>query len=895
MTPPRRRLFLALGFSFVVIGLASLTAQERGGRGGFGGPRGPRGGPRRVDQVVLLGVEKVRKELALTEEQRGRIDQIIAAQRERPPERNAGRARASEKETERQLATVLDPPQHHRLREILLQQRGPEALEDARVLVALGLEDEQREKIQAALQWEREQQGQLFGGRGRGPGGPGGGRRGDSRGRPKGEALEELPEGSPNRDRRGGMPNFAGMRARRDQLRKDVQAKVVAILTTDQQKEFEMLKGEAFELDRRSLFGRRGRRRGGRRGPGGRFRPGEDGPVRRQEPEEVTFEDGTGTVPDRATFDKLSYQGAEVLIDTHLDGLQFVKFQIDRTDAETTRFYFINTKTHRAHMMFMSAVGLPRDRETQMRGVLVYRPLLRAPSGQPGMYTYEFEPNDSYSFEDVDLAYGQLVAHMPLLGDRLGYYPMPGAMARYEREKPKYDGSRIRVVLEDELYADIAYLPLNPASSFGRLRLMEPGERPTSRDIVLYKTLPSELPRVAGVITGVRQTPLSHVNLRAIQDKVPNAYIEAAWENAAIAPLIGKSVYYRVSPDVFELREASREEIEEHFDALPPNAPQVPERDLSVAAIRPLGELSFKDSRSVGVKAANVATLRTFGLGDDAVPDGFAVSFYFYDEFMKHNGFYKVVAKLLEEPAFRAEREYQELALKRLRGSIRGGDMPDWMMDRFSELQKSFPAGISIRCRSSTNNEDLPGFSGAGLYDSFTHHPSEGHLSKSIKQVFASLWNFRSFEEREFYRIDHLATAMGVLVHPAFQHERANGVAVSSDVLYQTAGHHYINVQVGEDLVTNPEAESVPEEVLVDWWDGRKHRVMRRSNRKADAERILTDVQLEKLRSYLGKIHGKFSKFYGHSPDDEDFAIEVEFKVTSDGTLLVKQARPWVF
>ena len=46
-----------------------------------------------------------------------------------------------------------------------------------------------------------------------------------------------------------------------------------------------------------------------------------------------------------------------------------------------------------------------------------------------------------------------------------------------------------------------------------------------SRDIVLYDQLPNSLPRVGGIMTSVVQTPLSHVNLRAIQDNVPNAYI----------------------------------------------------------------------------------------------------------------------------------------------------------------------------------------------------------------------------------------------------------------------------------------------------------------------------------------------------------------------------------
>ena len=79
---------------------------------------------------------------------------------------------------------------------------------------------------------------------------------------------------------------------------------------------------------------------------------------------------------------------------------------------------------------------------------------------------------------------------------------------------------------------------------------------PHPRDIVLYKTLPNEMPRVAGIITGVRQTPLSHVNLRAIQDQVPNAFISEAWKNRKIAPLIGKYVYYRVDADGFDIREA---------------------------------------------------------------------------------------------------------------------------------------------------------------------------------------------------------------------------------------------------------------------------------------------------------------------------------------------------
>ena len=130
-------------------------------------------------------------------------------------------------------------------------------------------------------------------------------------------------------------------------------------------------------------------------------------------------------------------------------------------------------------------------------------------------------------------------------------------------------------------------------------------------------------------------------------------------------------------------------------------------------------------------------------------------------------------------------------------------------------MNEGFSEGTNRRYRSSTNNEDLPGFSGAGLYDSKSQKPSEDEddLAKSLKEVYASLWNFRAFIEREFHRIDHLATAMGILVHPSYKDELVNGVAVSFDALYGNAGHYYVNSQVGEDLVTNPDVQSLPEEL----------------------------------------------------------------------------------
>ena len=654
----------------------------------------------------------------------------------------------------------------------------------------------------------------------------------------------------------------------------------------------ETARGNKFSVQeiREMQGGQRDRSRG--RGGFGRGRGSREPSGPRLNPEQVAFKDGAATIPDRETFKKLSYQGTEVRIDTQLIGIEFVKFQIERTHTQNPQLYFMNTETHRSHGSFMGAAGLGRG-QGQMRGVLSYRPLSMSPSGEPGVYTFEFNPNDAFPFEEIKLAHDLLVSKMPILKNRLGYCPLWGAISIYNREKALYDAGEFPVYFEDDLYANIGYLPLNQVASFGRLRVLELDERPAVRDIVICKTLPNEMPRVAGVITGVRQTPLSHVNLRAIQDKVPNAFIAEAWKSEKIAPLIGKYVYYKVNADGFEIREATLKEVETHFANLRPPKAQKPKRDLSVTKILPLDDIGFADASGFGVKTANVATLRTFGFPDGTVPNGFGVPFHFYDEFMKHNDFYAKIEVLLDDPAFQNDYDTKADELKKFRDEIEKGEMPNWMMDALSNLQNAFREGTSLRCRSSTNNEDLPGFSGAGLYDSYTHHPNEGHLSKSIKQVFASLWNYRAFEARDFYRTDHFATAMGVLVHPHYENEQANGVAVSDDVVYQTTGNYYLNIQVGEDLVTNPEEQSIPEEILLDWWDSNNYRVVTTSNRATDGGRILTDAYLRELNGYLGMIHNKFSQLYSPTSQTKDFAMEIEFKIKSDSKISIKQARPW--
>ena len=152
----------------------------------------------------------------------------------------------------------------------------------------------------------------------------------------------------------------------------------------------------------------------------------------------------------------------------------------------------------------------------------------------------------------------------------------------------------IDVVLESEVFADVDYIPFHEAEGYGFFKHMtDLEETPGSRDIVLYDALPNSLPRVGGIMTSVIQTPLSHVNLRAIQDNVPNAYIADPLSIDSISNLLGTYIYYKVENETFEIREATLDEVNAWYEDLRPTEPQIPVRDLSITDIKPLDSIEF--------------------------------------------------------------------------------------------------------------------------------------------------------------------------------------------------------------------------------------------------------------------------------------------------------------
>lgn len=578
----------------------------------------------------------------------------------------------------------------------------------------------------------------------------------------------------------------------------------------------------------------------------------------------------------------------------YLNDVEYTKFIILDFFTTQPKIYFINSNAYDLHADFGTYLGVNHLSPTIIKGQLIYNPHILSANGTLGTYGFNFSNNEAQPFPVVQRTQELLAANMPYLNNNLSYFITENNEQDYQDNITFYQNSRVPVLFESDVYAGINYWGLNLAEGYGFFRLMTPGEVPDSRDVVLYEALPNSLPRVAGIMTSVIQTPLSHVNLRAIHDNVPNAFVRDPLLNDTISDLLGHYIYYKTSQSSFEIREATIEEVNAWFESKRPANPQYPPLNLSYKSIRSLDEIEFEMYDGFGAKACNVATMRTFGFEEGAIPDGFGIPFYFYQEFMKHNHFFEEIELMLQDPAFIADRAVRDVRLEELRDDIEDASMPNWMMDSLSQMHSSFPSGTSVRCRSSTNNEDLPGFSGAGLYDSKTHHLNEGHISKTVKEVFASLWNLRAFEEREFYRVNHFFASMGVLCHPNFDDEAVNGVGVSADPVYDTDSTFYLNSQLGEELITNP-GNTYPEELLVKRYPNGtdNYSVIQYSSLLHVDSLLMTDAQLDLLRQYLSVIHDRFAVLY-QAENNPTFAMDIEYKIDSTNRLVIKQARPWV-
>ncbi len=244
------------------------VAQPRGRRQGPPGGRGPGGrgpmmGGALSGPVGLLMNEKVREELDLSEDQvsqlREAMREMMAGQREQfealrelEPEQRREKfqelAEKLRKKVDEKLGEVLSDSQLTRLKEIELQlavrTQGFRVLMRPEIVEALGITDEQQEKLRQLNDTMREKMRGVF---------------------------EDVRDLEPEQRREK-------IREAMQKLRQEAQEEVENLLSEEQEETLQKMMGEPVELDlqrpqRRGPGGPRGQRgRGGRRGGGPRER-----------------------------------------------------------------------------------------------------------------------------------------------------------------------------------------------------------------------------------------------------------------------------------------------------------------------------------------------------------------------------------------------------------------------------------------------------------------------------------------------------------------------------------------------------------------------------------------------------------------------------------------------
>ena len=431
------------------------------------------------------------------------------------------------------------------------------------------------------------------------------------------------------------------------------------------------------------------------------------------------------------------------------------------------------------------------------------------------------------------------------------------------------------------------------------------------RDIVVLDHAPNDIPAVAGIITAEPQTPLSHVNVLSQNRGTPNMALLGALADPRLTGLSGRWVELVVAPAAWSIREVDQATADAWWEAHKPAPITVPAPDLETADLRDatslldvtgaggLGPALAAAIPAFGGKASHYAALTGIGATVPVAP-AFAVPLRWYREHLARNGLDAQIDAMLVDPTFTGDPAVRAARLASLRDAIAAAPVDPALLELLAtKLAADFP-GQRMRFRSSTNAEDLDGFTGAGLYTSTAVEPGDpAHtIADGLRTVWASTWNFRAFEERSYRSIDHRAVGMAILVHPAFSDEEANGVAITAN-LFDPAGiepGYVINVQKGATSVVRPDPGILSDYFIYFYFYPNQPSVyLTHSNLISEGTTVLTAAQSYRLGQALDAIHRTFARVYG-GPDGF-YAMDVEFKF--DGptgaapTLWIKQARPY--
>lgn len=665
-------------------------------------------------------------------------------------------------------------------------------------------------------------------------------------------------------------------------------------------------------------------------------------------------------------FRKLSYPSK-----TEMGASYLVKFVIAGFDSDSPQVHFMNSMKFYYHFDFAQMIlGDTRslstfnketyfsDEKNTVAGTVAYY------ASVDSMIAMTFFPTDYITPRQVARVYklvqeGLLFLNSSGSKNRLFYMPAGSSAEKAAAEfANEFKAADIPVYTHAQLFGDIPFQIMNTGTAYGTLRKLTAAELDTaivsSHDILILETLPAEIPLVAATISKDAQTPLSHVNLAAKARKTPNIAFNGNELPDSLLALCGMLVKLEVKTNSYTVSVATLDEAQAFWNKNVRNPIKLT-YDLSDSGLIDFADLNFNSSKSVGVKAANLAELHK--LLPENSPDGFAVPFYHYSKFMDYaqvteelcersfadcgkegrasdvcsqvknacistlsspkgaaskvaeqgrsetaeapqTSLRSYIANVIAREDFTTDTRLREAMLDNIRYMFKHIPVEKSFGDALDAKVRNLYGEVGVRLRSSTNSEDLSDFNGAGLYKSVKATAREKDLpSDEIRKVWASVWSFKVFEERSLWNIDHMSVQMAVAVHEAFPDEVANGVVITQNIADYSIAGIYANIQVGETSITNPEGGELPEIISIiespPPQRGVQSVLLQHSSLSPDSL-ILSDGEIYMLYQYVQKIQYRFANLYNEYPDA--LALDIEFKVMgSDRKLIFKQVRPYVF
>ncbi|QUW04428.1 PEP/pyruvate-binding domain-containing protein [Chloracidobacterium validum] len=569
-----------------------------------------------------------------------------------------------------------------------------------------------------------------------------------------------------------------------------------------------------------------------------------------------------------------------------------ILFVINCADGQV---YYANSRRFRFHSDFARATYLTLDagdvflrknytneRRRFLLGTMAWQPRLER-------FTYEFWEGDLLTPGLLAYAHERLTATF--------FAPLTFKANARRHEEIAAHLPDVPSVRAEEALPATTFLPLNPGQAVGILRLVEqlPPPQPFEReDIVIFKETPLSTTPLRGIIVTQPGAPLSHLNLLAKGWGIPNAYVKDA--DTRFRSLVDRWVTVVVTEDGITIEPAEQIVESERERALSREL-RLPRADLRWRSLTDLHRQRAQDVIRFGAKSANLGEVAQARLPNVTVPRGFSIPFAHYKAFADRHGIEDRVLALLNDDQFHHDPQTRQVELAKLRDFMVAAPFdPALRRAILTKVRREY-RGVGLFARSSTNAEDLPDFSGAGLYTTVPNVRDDEALITAIKTVWASIWNFEAFEAREAARIDHLAVYPAVLIQEGINADSAGVLVTTNPFDRRDTEGIYINAKRGLGLRV-VEGRRVPEQIIY-----RPQSDSALVLTRADDEAILTfdikgglkevpgvsdqPVLTAAMIRQLGQTARAIERLFGGVTQDIEW-------LTYQGRLYIVQARPFL-